>query len=239
MAKTAGAWKVMEHGPIEKLAENLWRVEGALPRMSLRRVMTVARRMDGRLALHSAIALEEPAMKELEAWGKPSFLLIPNAYHRLDAAAYKKRYPNLTVLAPRGSRAKVAEAIAVDGSYEDFPTDERVRLVTLPGVGEREGALLVRSNDGLSVVLNDVLFNMDKKRDFLGYVFTTLMGSAPGPRVSRLARLALVKEPKALRSEFERLAALPELERLIVSHEKLTVGRAASAEALRKAAAYL
>src|SRR5690242_7905964 len=108
MTKTADAWTVIEHGPIEKLSENLWRVEGALPRMSLRRVMTAARMFDGRLVLHSAIALEESAMKELEAWGTPSFLVVPNAYHRRDAPGYKRRYPNITVLAPRGSRAKVA-----------------------------------------------------------------------------------------------------------------------------------
>ncbi len=55
-------WRVLAHGPAEPLAENLWRVEGALPGMSLRRVMTVAKRTDGRLVVHSAIALEEGAM---------------------------------------------------------------------------------------------------------------------------------------------------------------------------------
>ncbi|MGC4086619.1 MAG: hypothetical protein QM756_01740 [Polyangiaceae bacterium] len=239
MAKTSDVWKAHAHGPIEKLTESLWRVEAGLPGMSLRRVMTLARRADGRVVVHSAIALGEAEMKEVEAWGPPSFLLVPNAYHRLDAPAYKKRYPSITVLAPRGSRKKIEEVVAVDGTYEDFPTDSQVELQRLPGVADIEGTMLVRGSDGVSVVLNDAVFNMDSKKDFLGYVITTLLGSAPGPRVSRLAKLMMVKDKRELRSELERLAELPDLARLIVSHEKVANGKAAASEVLRQAATFL
>jgi hypothetical protein len=239
MAKLSDECKVFEHGPIEKLADNLWRVEGSLPGMSLKRTMTIARRSDGRLALHSAIALREPEMQEIASWGSPSFLLVPNAYHRLDAPAYKKRYPFLSVLTPRGSRRRVARALAVDGTYEDFPEDDRVTLVGIPGVAEVEGAMFVRSSDGLTVVLNDVVFNMDPKRDTLGFVITSLLGSAPGPRVSRLAKALMVKDRGALRTELERLAELPELVRVVVSHEKVTSGRTEAQAMLRKAATFL
>lgn len=239
MAKSTGEWKVFDHGPLEKLADNLWRVQGSLPGMSLKRTMTIARRADGRLALHSAITLREAEMQEIEAWGSLSFLVVPNAYHRLDAPAYKHRYPALSVLAPKGSMKRIAEVVAVDGSYEDFPKDEQVELVSLPGVAEIEGAMFVHSSDGLSVVLNDVVFNMDRKRDLLGFVFTSLLGSAPGPRVSRLAKALLVKDRGALRAELERLAELPDLVRLVVSHEKVATGRAEAASVLRKAATFL
>jgi hypothetical protein len=96
----------------------------------------------------------------------------------------------------------------------------------------------VRSSDGVSVVLNDCMFNMDRKRDALGFFFTTLLGSAPGPRVSRLAKLAIVSDKKALRADFERLADLPDLTRVIVAHEKVATGPDARA-ALLAAATYL
>ena len=32
MAKTSAGWTLLAHGQIERLSENLWRVEGALPR---------------------------------------------------------------------------------------------------------------------------------------------------------------------------------------------------------------
>ena len=238
MAKANGEWNVLAHGPLEKLADNLWWVEGSLRGMSLKRVMVIARMRDGRLVIHNAIALEEARMKEIEALGQPSFLVVPNAVHRLDAPAYKARYPALTVVAPKGSRSKIERVVGVDLTYEQFPGDDTVRFETLPGVADAEGAMIVRSSDGVTLVLNDAVFNMDKKRDFLGWFFTTLLGSAPGPRVSRLAKLLLVKDKLALRAELERLAELPELKRLVVAHEKVSHGPDAAA-ALRTAATYL
>jgi hypothetical protein len=231
-------WKVHEHGPIEKLSENVWRVSGALPRMSLRRTMTVVRLGDGRLVIHSAITLDEPSLRELEGWGKPAFLIVPSGYHRLDAAAYKARYPSLRVLAPKNAHARVAEVVAVDGSYEDFPADDAVKLVPIAGISDVEGAMIVRSADGVTIVLNDVVFNMDKKRDPMGWFITTLLGSAPGPRVSRLFRMMAVKDKQALRADLERLATTPELVRLIVAHEKVATGPDAAA-ALQRAATFL
>ncbi len=234
----SSSWGTLPHGPIERLAENLWSVEGSLKGMSLKRRMTVARRQDGGLVIHSAIAMAEPQMAELEALGKPAFLLVPNAYHRVDAPRYKARYPELVVLAPAHSRKKVAERVAVDGSYEDFPADETIELVTLQGTSAIEGAMLVRSVDGLTVVLNDIVFNMDKKKDFMGWLITSLMGSAPGPRISRMAKLGLVKDRAVLRRELSALADEPTLVRLIVAHEKIAHGADAAAT-IRQALTYI
>jgi hypothetical protein len=238
MAKIDASWKVLEHGPLEQLADNIWRVEGALPGMSLRRSMTVVRRGDGSLLLHSAIALDEVQQGQLEALGPIKVIVVPNAGHRLDAPAYKARYPEVLVVCPRGGRDKVAKVVAVDLTYDDYADDGVIRFETLAGVADDEGAMIVTSTDGVSVVLNDVVMNMDTKKDVLGYLFTTLLGSAPGPRVSRLARLVYVKDQGALRSHLERLAELPRLVRLIVSHEKVAHGADASA-AMRQAATYL
>lgn len=238
MAKAHQDWTVLDYEPIVKLAENLWWVRGAIPGMSLKRVMVVARLSDGRLALHSPIALNAPDMSEIEAFGTPAFILVPNGGHRLDAPAYKKRYPAARVLTPRGSRDKVEEVVPVDGTYEDFPADPAVSLQALDGVGDLEGVMVVRSNDGVSLVFNDAVFNMDRKRDPLGFFFTTLLGSAPGPRVSRLVKLLYVKDKAALRADLLRLADTPGLVRVIVAHEKVASGRDARA-ALLRAAEYL
>jgi hypothetical protein len=237
MPNPTGEWKALPHGPLEKLSENLWRVSGSLPRMSIRRTMTIARLGGDRLVVYNAIALDDGGMKKLEALGAPAYLIVPSGYHRKDAPAYKRRYPGLTVLGPRGARPKIVKVIPLDGILEDFPPDHAIRFEPLQGIGDIEGALVVRSADGLTVVLNDVVFNMDRKRDVLGFLVTTLLGSAPGPRVSRLFR-ALVKDRSALRRDLERLAALPGLTRLIVAHEKIAHG-AEAREALLAASKYL
>ena len=238
MAQAFAEWKVLAHEPLIRFADNLLWVRGAIPYMSLKRTMLVIRLADGQLVIHNGIALDEAGMAEIERFGTPAILLVPNGGHRLDAPAYKKRYPALRVLAPKGSRAKVEEVLPVDGTYDDFPASDAVRAETLHGVGEAEGVLIVHSNDGVSVVLNDCLFNMDRKRDPLGFLFTTVFGSAPGPRVSRLAKMILIKDKQALRADFERLAELPNLTRVFVAHEKVASGPEARA-ALLEAATYL
>jgi hypothetical protein len=132
----------------------------------------------------------------------------------------------------------VAEVVPVDGSYEDFPPDPHVRLEPLGGVGDLEGLMVVRSEDGVTLVFNDAVFNMDRKRDPLGFFFTTLLGSAPGPRVSRLVKWLFVKDKAAFRADLLRLADTPGLTRVIVAHEKVASGPDARS-ALLSAAEYV
>jgi len=228
-------WTVMPHGPIERLADNLWRVRGELARMPIGRVMTLARRSDGVVVIHNAIALEESLMAEIEAWGRPGYILVPNRFHRLDAPAFAARYPDARVLCPAGARKKVGQVVRVDGDYGDFPADADVSLAHFDGTRDREGVLVVRSADGTSLVVNDVLFNLRPMRGLLG-LFLRLDGATGRPRVPRVSRLLLVGDRAALRAHLERLAG-PDLRRVIVSHGDVLSEDAAAA--LRAAAAEL
>jgi hypothetical protein len=238
MTDDARAWKVLPHDPIEKLTENLWRVEGELPHFGMRRVMAVARLEDGRLVLHSGMALNDPSMKELEAFGTPSFLLVPHVRHRLDAPRLKARYPGLIVLAPDAVVAKASEVVKVDGTYADFPANGSVVLSLLHGVGKAEGVMVVQSKDGVTVVLNEVVFNLRKRPKVLANLALRALRIGPGPRVTPFVKLEMVKSRAQLRDDLERLAGMPALQRLIVSHEQLSSG-ADAARVLRRAAATL
>ncbi|RYE86474.1 MAG: hypothetical protein EOO75_15690 [Myxococcales bacterium] len=220
MAKALSQWTVSPHSPLESLEPDLWRVEQPLATMPLRRVMTVARRQDGGLVIHNGVALDEPSMRTLEAAGEPAFLLVPNALHRQDARIFKDRYPRLRVVAPTRARPKVEEVVPVDLTYDQFPADGAVRLETMAGTDESEGLMIVTSSAGTSVVLNDAVFNMPHPPGLKGLV-VRLMGSSGGPRVSRLARVGLVKDRAAFRDHLVRLAALPSLRRVIVSHHEV------------------
>jgi len=90
-------WVVYEHGELVQLASNLWRVSGTLPSMDLPRCMVVARTTTGDLVIHNAVAMDEAHMAELEALGRPAWLVVPVGWHRFDAARYKARYPDLGV----------------------------------------------------------------------------------------------------------------------------------------------
>jgi hypothetical protein len=214
-------WPVSPHGRLEKLADNLWRVQGSMA-LPMPRVMTIARlRSDagsGGLVIHSAIALQEEAMHAIEALGEPAFLLVPSRYHRIDAPRFARRYPKARVLCPAGSRAQVADVVRVDGTYDDFHGDENVRLEHIDGVGDAEGVMRVRSADGTTLVFNDILFNLPHGSG-AGGLALRLVGSSGGPRVTRIARTFIVKDRRALARRFVALAnGTPDLVRIVVSH---------------------
>lgn len=230
MPKAFDTWTVFPHRPLEKLADNLWRVEGDIPQGGGTRVMTLARLGDGRLLVHNAIALEESLMQEIEAFGKPAVLVVPNGFHRLDAKVYKARYPEAKVYCPEGARKKVEQVVPVDGSYDDAPHDDQVSLTHLEGTKKGEGVLLVRSKEGATVTLNDALCNLPTTGGFMGFLF----GPTGHPSVARIARWLVMKDKQSFKDHLTRLADTPDLTRLIVSHGKMVSNGAA--EALRAAA---
>jgi hypothetical protein len=231
MAKVFDTWTVLPHRPLEKLTDNLWTVEGTMPDGKTTRVMSLARLRDGRVVVHNGIALEEPLMKEIEAWGTPSFIAVPNGFHRQDARIYKQRYPNAKVLAPRGSAKKVGAVVAVDGTYDDAPKDEDVRMAHLDGCKEVEGMMEVRSKDGATLIFNDVLCNMPQMGGVIGFMLAPT-GTASVPRVMRWLA---VKQKGAFKGHLERLASTPDLKRIIVAHGSI-IG-AAPGQTLKTAAA--
>lgn len=218
MPKAHATWKVLPHGPIEKLSDRLWRVEGELDQ--LRRVMSIGKRADGTLVIHNGIALGDPEMAEVDAFGKVSTILVPNGFHRLDAKVFKDRYPDAKVLCPAGAKKKVAQVVAVDGAYDDFAADPHVELFTLDGTKAREGGMIVRADHDTSLVLNDAVFNMPHGTGFTGFVFRRITDSTGGPRVSRVMKWLVIADKPAFRAHLEKLAALPDLRRIVVSHHQ-------------------
>lgn len=208
---------VWPHDPIEVLAPNLRVVRGEIA-MPIGRRMTVVRLADGRLVFHSAITLTDEAMSELEAWGEPAFLVVPNGFHRMDAPAYVARYPGLTVVCPPGATKRVAACVQVHGDYTALPEDPSLTAEVLDGSKEREGALVVRSSDGASVVLNDAVFNLPRSLPGFHGFMVRLMGSTGGPKVTRIARTFIVADRQRFADHLRRLADTEGLRRVILSH---------------------
>lgn len=220
MAKASlPTWTVHPHGSLEALEDNLWRLEGSLPGMPLRRVMTVARLASGDLVVHNPIAVDDATRAKLESLGRIAYLVIPNGWHRLDLHAFHAKYPDAIVLAPRGSHDKVAE---VDSSVRDLtalPSDPNVTLSIMDGTKDLEAVMTVKSGGAVSVVLTDAVFNMPHLSGVKGWVLRHITQSSGGPRISRIARLLLVKDKAAFAAHLERLAT-SELRRVIVSHHE-------------------
>jgi hypothetical protein len=219
MTKPNEHWSVLPHGPLTPLDDYLRTVEGTIkmPLMDLRRRMTVVRLRDARLVVWSAIALDEPAMATIEAFGKPAFLIVPNDHHRLDAKAWKNRYPQMQVAAPEGAREKIADVVAVDTTSPDFG-DASVTFVTVPGTKGHEAALVVRSSKGTTLVLNDLVGNIRTASGIDGWLLRLAGFAGDDAQIPRVVKVALVKDAADLRAQLLQWAELPSLERILVSH---------------------
>jgi hypothetical protein len=213
---------VLRHDRIQKLEENLWAVAGALPRGPMNRRMSIVRLADGSLLFHNAVPLDDASMREVEAFGRPAFLAVPNGFHRLDVHAWKGRYPQLTVVCPPGARERVAKAVPVDGGWDLLPRDGTLESAPLEGSRWQEAALAVRHGARASLLFGDTVMNIPHGAGLV----LRLIGSSGGPKVTPVARLFTVRNARALAAHLERLAATPGLVRLVPSHGELVEGDA-------------
>jgi hypothetical protein len=211
-------WIVQPYRPIARIEENLWTVDGDIrvPGGVLPRKMALLKCDDGRIAIHSPIALDDADMAAIESWGEPAYCIVPNGYHRLDAPAFRQRYPALKMLCPDAVRARVGRVINVDGDLAKLPRSIECRpLAMVSG----EAAFISRSGERLTLIFGDALFNLPRLTGVFGFVLN-LIGSTGGPRVTPMAKLIAVSDRKLLASQLTELAALPGLTRLVPGHGK-------------------
>jgi hypothetical protein len=212
-------WKVLPHGKLSEIDDNILTVTGSIrmPIMDLPRRMTIVRLGDKRLVVFSAIALDEDEMAAIEAYGRPAFLIVPNDHHRLDAKTWKERYPMLQVVAPEGARAKVEEAVPVDTVSPGFD-DPNVLFVAVPGTRGREAALVVRTPRGTTLVLNDVVGNIRNDSGFGGWLLHVAGFAGNEAQIPRVVKMMMIEDKAALRAQLLQWAEIESLKRIIVSH---------------------
>lgn len=212
-------WKVLPHGPLERVSENLMTVTGDLhtPMGTMPRRMTVARLSDRRLIIYSVLSLNDAGMTTLEAFGTPAILVVPGYRHRLDIAAWQTRYPSARIVTPAAARAKVEEAVMVDRS--DLPIRcGSISIVDAAGTGLREAVMEVRDGEELTVVLNDIIFALAKRPGLTGLVQRIAGFAGPKPHIPAMIRRSWVDDPIALAEQMAGWGQDRCLKRIIVSH---------------------
>jgi hypothetical protein len=208
-------WTVLPHGGPRLINERIMEVVGELkmPLLALPRRMTAVRTKSGELVIFSAIALREPDMAELEAFGRPAFLIVPSERHRLDAPGYAHRYPGITIVAPRAGIAKIGEVVQIHTSAPDFG-DPSVRYVEIAG----DSALEIDGEDGLTIVVNDLIGDIHDTSGLSGWLLKLMEFAGDEPHVPGPVKLTLGKHKREVAEQFRRWAEREDLRRIIVSH---------------------
>lgn len=236
MSKINTEWKVEPHGALEPISEGIWSVEGTItmPLGKFPRRMTVIQLATGTIAVWSPISLNETEMAKLDAMGTVSFLIVPNAGHRLDLKAWKDRYALARVVTPPGAAKDVAEVAPVDDT-SNVLDDPSVILELVQGTKADEFAMIVSRNDGVTLIINDILSSVSHPHGIGANIMAHLFGfGVDHPQTSRLVRHMYVEDKQAVAAQFRQWAALPNLLRLIVSH--VDVIRESPAQVLENAA---
>jgi hypothetical protein len=199
------------------LADGLWHVDATLDLLPIGRRMVIVRMGDGSLAVHSAVCCNPETVASIEALGPVRWIIVPSGHHRMDAPAWKARFPEARVVAMPVSHARVGQVVGVDGDYAALPGGD-VTWQPLDGV-PAEGVFLHRAPDGaVSVIFNDAFMNLPVSLPgFKGWV-VKMIGSTGGPKVTRTAKMFIVKDRAAYAAHLRRLARTPGLARIIPGH---------------------
>jgi hypothetical protein len=226
--------KIFPHGKLEALAPNLWQVRGSMS-FPLRRNMTVYRLPDGTLLLHSVVALDEEGLRALEALGRPSVMVVPHGFHRMDAGFYRRRFPDLRVACPAEGKKRTEELCKVDGTPEELLVPLGLKVHPVTGVRMGEFAIEVDIPGGKALITNDVVGG-PTPGEKVSFVMR-LIGPPAGPTlgVARIFRFRMVKDKVALRHWLHLMAENPALQIITVSHGPPVTSDCAAA--LRDAAA--
>jgi len=211
-------WTVLPHGKLQALEDSILTVTGTvkMPVGTFERRMTVVRLNDGSLVLYSPIALDEEQMGQLEAFGHPAFLVVPGSHHRVDAKIFKDRYPAAKVIAAPGARSAVEKIVTVDATEVEF-SDPSVTLMTVPGTSQNESALLVSASGGTTLILNDILANVQNATGVNGVIARLFGFAGERPQIPLPEKLSLIDDKKALAAQFLAWAQIP-LKRIVASH---------------------
>lgn len=217
-------WIVTRHDPIEKLEANLWAVNGDVPGFPtaarFERRMQIVRLTDGRLVFHNGVPLEDAALEEVRAFGRPSILIVPHHLHAIDAHAFREKL-GVRVFTARPVVEKVRAIVEVDGTLEELPDDPVLRSVPLHGTKFGEAAYVVQSGTHASLILSDAIMNSRAGRGLLALVLRLFGFAGEEPRVSLGYKLRAVSDKGALKRDLLRLADTPNLVRLVPSHGEI------------------
>ena len=182
------------------------------------RRMTVARLGSGALLVHNAVACDDATMAAIDALGPVRWIVVPSRYHKMDAHALATRYLDAAVVTPRGSIDRVREVCRVDGELDLLPEDPALRWEPLDGVPAECVLVHTDARGDATLVFNDAFMNLPGRLPGFRGLVVKLIGSTGGPKVTRTARTAIVRDKRAYADHLRRLAATPRLARVVPAH---------------------
>lgn len=206
------AHPIYSHGGPVPLAENVWQVTGSL-KIPVPRNMTIVRSPQGELILYSVIAMNAGGMAELEALGRPRFMVIPHRRHQMDAPFYAARYPDLRILAPEPARV---HGVTVAGGLAELRA-VGIEAFVLPGNDHEDVVMDIPFGGARALCVCESLNNV-KMSGVLSLLLRALGPPGGGFGVARAVRIREIPDRSSLRSWLRSQAERTDLRALLFGH---------------------
>lgn len=204
---------------LRSVGEELWVADsemqvGGMP-LGIR--MTVVRRPDGRLILHSPIAIDDPLAAELARLGPVADLLAPSRLHHTFIGAAKQRWPSATLWGAPGlpDKRRDLEFDAILG--DDTPAALADTLETRLFAGAAHvSEILCLHPRSRTLIVTDLVFNIQRTDSRVSELYLRASGAWQTLAQTPLVR-ALIRDRAAARRSLDRVLAW-DFDRLIMSH---------------------
>jgi hypothetical protein len=204
---------------LQEIAEDVWVAgsEMAVSGFPLEIRMTVIRRPDGGLILHSPIEIDDALAAELDAIGPVCDLLAPSRMHHMFVFGAERRWPDATLWAAPGLPDKRRDLLFDEVLGDATPPAWAGTLETQLFAGCPLASEIVCFHPGSrTLIVTDLVFNIQRSRSGLSRAYLRASGAWQRLAQTPLMR-AVIRDRAAARHSLERMFAW-DFDRLIMSH---------------------
>lgn len=207
-----------EAAVLRHLDRDLWEVSAPLNVLGVLRIghrMTVMRRDDGGLIVHSPIEISAEVVEALAALGSVAAIVAPSRMHDLYLEGWFEAFPQATFLAAPAlirSRPDLPFHDALEPGVEMSAPIDVLPVDGVPRCGER---VLVHRPSG-TLVVADLIFNLPEPTGRLESILRRPLGLSSCPAASRLFR-ALIRDAAAFGGSLKAVLAA-EYSRILPGH---------------------
>ncbi len=157
--------------------------------------------------------MHDEGMRELEALGRPTVMVVPHRRHQMDAPFFKQRYPELRVLAADPERVT---GVAVDGPLSELGRFG-IESYVLPGNVQEDTVMDVPIDAGRALCVCETLNNLSAS-GFLSVLLKVLGPPGGGFGVARAVRWREIRDRNALRAWLQKQSERTDLRYLLFGH---------------------
>lgn len=179
--------------------------------------VTVMRKRDGGLVVHSPAALDGATRDALASFGRVDAIVWPSWWHDLHRREWAAAFGDATLYVAPDLRRAVAGRADARVLSDALAVDENIEVAAVDRLGVWFDEYVFLHRPSRTLVVADLVVNVDLAGlPFPTNLFFALMGTRPGPKIPWYYRM-VARDRVRLRAQLDRIASL-DFDKLVVGH---------------------